>query len=127
MMRFVIVRMSISAGSFVKGGGVALMVNGTSNHVHILAKFRPDKAVSDVVRDLKSNTSGWIHKTFSGYGEFAWQAGYGAFTVSASQAEKARSYISNQEKHHEKVEFKEEFMALLSAHGVEFKEHFLWD
>ena len=78
-------------GAIRNAGGTALIVNGTADHVHILAGLRQDKALSDVVRDLKANTSGWIHKTFPVRSEFAWQAGYGAFTVSASQVEKARS------------------------------------
>ena len=114
-------------GGAVRGeGGMALAINGTPDHVHILARLRQDKAVSDVVRDLKSNASGWIHKTFPNHADFAWQSGYGAFTVSQSQLEKARAYIANQEAHHKKLTFKEEYEALLKAHGIDFKEEFLW-
>ncbi len=114
-------------GSIRKQGGVALIVGGTSDHVHILAKLRQDKTVADVLRDIKCNSSGWVHKTFSWLHEFGWQAGYGAFTVSASQIEKVRQYIANQQEHHRTRSFKEEFIALLDAHGVEYDERYLWD
>jgi putative transposase len=73
-----------------------LAINGVADHVHVLAKLRQDKALSDVIRDLKANASGWLHEIFPELKQFAWQNGYGAFTVSASQAESVRSYIANQ-------------------------------
>ena len=114
-------------GAVRNEGGVAFIVNGTSDHVHLLAKLRQDKALSEVVRGLKANTSGWIHKSIPGYSDFAWQSGYGAFTVSTSQLEKARGYISNQEEHHRNVTFQQEYVALLKAHGIQFNEAFIWD
>ena len=117
---------SISGGAVRGEGGMAHAINGTADHVHILARLRQDKAVSDIVRNLKSNASGWIHKTFSNHADFAWQSGYGAFTVSPSQLEKAIAYIANQEPHHKKFTFKEELTALLKAHNIEFNEEFLW-
>ena len=108
-------------------GGLALVVNGTADHVHLLARLRQDKAVSNVLRDIKSNASGWIHRTFPKHGDFAWQGGYAAFTVSPSQVEKLRRYILGQEEHHRKQSFKEELIALLKAHGIEFDERYLWD
>ena len=114
-------------GGGIRGeGGIALIVNGTVDHVHILAKSHQDKAVADVVRAVKANSSGWIHRTFPKMRAFAWQVGYGAFTVSASQVEKARRYITNQEKHHRRRGFKEEYIALLKAHEIEFDEEELW-
>lgn len=115
-------------GGAIRGeGGVALVVNGTSDHVHILARLRQDKAVSDVLRNIKSNSSGWIHDRFPQLRPFAWQAGYGAFTVSASQVEKAGQYITAQEEHHKRHSFKDEFVALLIAHGVDYDARYLWD
>ncbi|MFQ5491009.1 MAG: IS200/IS605 family transposase [Phycisphaerae bacterium] len=99
-------------------GGTALIVNGTADHVHILARLRQDKALSDVIRSIKANASKWIHQTFAPQRSFAWQAGYGAFTVSESQVEKVRRYIADQEIHHCKRSFDEEFAALLRAHGI---------
>ena len=112
-------------GAIRSEGGIALIVNGTEDHIHLLAKIRQDKAVSEVVRAIKANSSKWIHKTFANCKDFAWQAGYGAFTVSVSQLQKVREYIQNQEEHHKKVSFREEFIALLKLHGVEFNERYL--
>jgi REP element-mobilizing transposase RayT len=113
-------------GSAIQGeGGVALSVGGTSDHVHILAKLRQDHAVSDVLCKVKSNSSGWIHRTFAELIRFGWQDGYGAFTVSTSQVEKVRRYILDQEEHHRRMSFEEEFASLLQAHGIEYDERYL--
>ena len=114
-------------GIIRKHGGTALIVNGTLDHVHLLANLRQDKSVSDVVCSTKSNSSGWVHRTFPELAEFGWQAGYGAFTVSPSQLERTRKYITRQAEHHKKLSFKEEFVALLKAHKIEYDERYLWD
>ena len=114
-------------GAIRSEGGIALAINGWLDHVHILAKLRQDKRVSDVLRDLKANSSGWIHREFVGLRGFAWQRGYGAFTVSQSQVEGVKRYIANQKVHHQTVSFKEEFLALLKAHGIEYDERYIWD
>jgi REP element-mobilizing transposase RayT len=108
-------------------GGTALLINGTADHVHILARLRQDKAISDVLRDIKANSTGWIHRTFPELQAFAWQGGYGAFTVSTSQVPRVRRYIENQEEHHRTQTFEEEFVALLKKHRIEFDERYLWD
>ncbi len=82
--------------------------------------------MSDVLRDLKANTSGWLHKTFPALQQFAWQNGYGAFTVSTSQATAVRRYIANQKAHHQQQSFEEEFVQLLKLHDVEYDERYLW-
>ena len=113
-------------GTIRKQGGIGLAINGMSDHIHVLAKLRADKAVSDVLRDLKANSSGWMHEVFPELKDFAWQNGYGAFTVSASQIEKVREYIANQEKHHRKIgSFRDEFIKLLRANEIEFDEKYL--
>ena len=115
-------------GGAIKGeGGIALSINGTDDHVHIFSKLRQDKAVSDVIRAIKANSSGWIHKTFPELETFQLQSGYGAFTVSQSQAQRVRSYITNQEEQHKSLAFKEEFIALLKAHQIEYDERYIWD
>ena len=114
-------------GTIRKQGGIALAINGMSDHLHVLAKLRADKAVSDVLRDLKANSSGWMHKVFPELKDFSWQNGYGAFTVSASQIEKVKEYIANQEKHHQKIgSFPDEFIKLLRANEIEFDEKYLF-
>lgn len=105
--------------------GTALIVNGTSDHVHLLARLRQDKAVSKTVGEIKANSSGWISRTFDGLAGFAWQEGYGAFTVSESQVPKVRHYIAKQEEHHQSVSFRDELKALLKAHGLPFDERYL--
>ena len=107
--------------------GIALIVNGMPDHVHLLAKLKQDRAVADVVRALKATSSGWIHRTFAGCREFAWQTGYGAFSVSQSQVAKVWAYIQNQEDHHRRKPFQHEFRALLRTHGIAFDEKALWD
>jgi putative transposase len=112
-------------GSVRRQGGITLAINGMSDHVHLLAKLKPDKALSDVLRDLKANASGWMHDVFPAMQDFSWQRGYGAFTVSVSQMDKVRTYIENQEMHHSKHSFRDEFIALLIANKVEFEEKYL--
>ncbi len=107
-------------------GGIALIVNGVADHVHLLVKLRPDRAVADVLRALKAGSSFWVHKTFLNHDHFAWQTGYGAFTVSQSQVETVRSYIQRQEEHHRTRPFRDEFAALLRAHGMQVPEEAMW-
>jgi len=114
-------------GALHSEGGTSMSINGCADHIHVLAKLRQDKAVSDVLRAIKANSSGWIHRTFVTLRGFAWQNGYGAFTVSQSQVEKVQRYIANQQRHHQRVSFKEEFIALLNAHGIDYDEKYLWD
>jgi putative transposase len=112
-------------GALRAEGGTALIVNGTADHVHILAKLRQDKALSKLVGELKVNSSGWISRTFENTAGFAWQEGYGAFTVSESQIPIVRRYVERQEEHHRKVSFLEEFKVILRAHGLPFDERYL--
>ncbi len=112
-------------GAIRAEGGVPLIINGTADHVHILAKLRQDKALSKLIGEVKANSSGWIGRTFGEMAEFAWQEGYGAFTVSESQTETVRRYIANQEEHHRRLTFADEVRRLLTAHRIAFDERFL--
>lgn len=107
-------------------GGVALEINGVADHLHLLAKLRQDRAVSDTIRDLKAYSSGWMHKVFPELHDFNWQNGYGAFTVGASQVADVSRYIANQKEHHKKRSFKDEFVAFLRKNEIEFDERYLW-
>ncbi len=113
-------------GIIRKQGGIALAINGVEDHVHVLAKLRQDKALSDMIRDFKANASGWMHDIFPELKDFAWQNGYGAFTVSASQIEIVRKYIAEQEIHHHKRSFEDEFTQLLRVNEIEFNDQYLW-
>ena len=107
-------------------GGICLELNGTDDHIHLLAKLRPDRAVSDVLRDLKANASGWMHDVFPALKHFSWQRGYGAFTVSGMNAESLVHYIRGQEEHHRHHSFEDEYRALLERYGIEYDERYLW-
>jgi REP element-mobilizing transposase RayT len=114
-------------GGIVRGlGGISIAIGGIEDHLHLLAKLRPDKALSSVLRDLKANSSGWMHDVFPEVRDFSWQNGYGAFTVSASQVPSVEKYILNQETHHRKRSFRDEFVEMLKANDIEFDERFLW-
>lgn len=105
--------------------GVAESVGGVADHVHLLLGLRATHCLADLVRDVKSVSSRWVHEEIP-LASFAWQEGYGAFTVSASQREMVSDYIRRQEEHHRRRTFQEEYRALLQRAGVEFDERFLW-
>jgi putative transposase len=112
-------------GTIRSFGGVSLELNGAEDHVHLLAKLRPDRAVSDVLRDLKANATGWMHDVFPSLKNFCWQRGYGAFTVSQSNVEEVRKYIARQKEHHRIVSFREEFIQFLTANGIEYDKRYV--
>jgi putative transposase len=112
-------------GTIRELGGILLAINGTEDHVHLLMKLRPYKALSDVLRDLKANASGWMHDVFPHLKDFSWQRGYGAFTVSQSNVEKVQDYIARQKEHHQKKSFRDEFVEFLEANGIEYDERYL--
>jgi REP element-mobilizing transposase RayT len=113
-------------GGTIRGlGGISLELNGTDDHVHLLTKLRPDTALSDVLRDLKANASGWMHDVFPELRDFSWQRGYGAFTVSQSSVEEVRRYIARQKEHHQTLSFREEFIQFLKANEIEYDERYL--
>jgi REP element-mobilizing transposase RayT len=107
--------------------GRALTIGGTDNHLHGLLSIGTDLAVGEIMAKWKSLSSGWVHKTFPESPDFAWQIGYGAFSVSQSNAEKVIAYIGGQAEHHKRQTFEEEFVALLKRHGVQFDPHHVWD
>lgn len=99
-------------------GGVLLTAGGMPDHVHLLAGWGTTVTVAEMLKELKGSSSHWINEQSTN--GFAWQEGYGAFTVSASQLLTVRKYILNQEEHHKKVSFAQEFMGLLKKHRVSF-------
>jgi putative transposase len=106
--------------------GVARLINGTEDHVHILASLPADVAIAECLRIVKANSSRWVHEKFGNHRSFAWQAGYGAFSVSASNEKQVIGYIRDQERRHRTMAFQEEFIALLRKHCIAFDERFLW-
>src|ERR1700674_2231720 len=95
---------------------IALAVGGTENHVHILFHLPPKLALAKAVLLLKANSSKWMTERGN---EFSWQEGYGAFSVRSSSTDSVIQYIKNQEKHHRKFSFEQEFRAILQRHGLE--------
>jgi REP element-mobilizing transposase RayT len=106
---------------------VLLAAGGIADHVHLLISLGRELAIADAVRLLKANSSGWIHDTFPDRQVFAWQVGYGAFSVSYSNLKVVKRYIANQEKHHRRRTFQEEYREFLVKHDVEFDERYVWD
>ena len=114
-------------GGIIRGfGGSMLSIGGIEDHLHIFTRLRPDKALSEVLCSLKANSSGWMHEVFPDARDFYWQNGYGAFTVSTSQIEVVSNYIANQEQHHKKRSFREEFIEILRVNEIDFDEKYLW-
>jgi REP element-mobilizing transposase RayT len=102
---------------------IALAVGGTQDHVHLLFHLPPSLALAKAVLLLKSNSSKWMGEQGR---EFSWQEGYGAFSVSSSNLNAVMRYIHNQEAHHRKIGFEEEFRAILKRHGVEYEPKYVF-
>jgi len=107
--------------------GVCLLVNGMPDHLHVLAKLRPDHRVADVVRSIKATSCGRVHRYRADMAHFAWQGGYGAFTVSHADVERVRAYIADQEDHHRGMTIDDEFLTLFRDNGIDVDEKTLWD
>ena len=105
----------------------SIIVNGVSNHVHIFIGLNPSKSISDTVHDLKRSSSLFINKERLCKGKFSWQEGYGAFTYSRSQLNNVYQYILNQEEHHKRTTFKEEYISFLTEFEIDYEERFLFD
>ena len=105
--------------------GTALIINGTADHVHMLVRVRPSQSASEIARLVKTNSSKWVREKWSR--EFAWQTGYGVFSVSESSVPAVTKYIAAQEEHHKKHSFQEEFVAFLKKNGIAYDERYIWD
>lgn len=105
--------------------GKAYGINGTNDHVHMLISLPPNISTSDALRFIKANSSGWVSDKWKK--AFAWQLGYGAFSVSKSNVPEVLRYIANQEKHHRRVTFKNEFVDFLRAHDIDYDERYIWN
>lgn len=104
-----------------------IIVGGVEDHVHILARHARTITQADWVKELKRVSSLWIKERDSSLRDFVWQSGYGIFSVSASNVESVERYIANQEEHHRKTTFQDEYRAFLKRHGVPWDEKYLWD
>ena len=104
-----------------------IAINGMPDHIHILIGLKPDKSISDLVRDIKANSSKFINNQKWINGKFEWQTGFGAFSYSHSQLTNVINYIQNQEQHHKTKTFKEEYVEFLKLFNVEFKNEYLFE
>jgi REP element-mobilizing transposase RayT len=105
--------------------GTALIINGESDHVHMLIRVRPVHSAAVIVRVVKANSSRWVRGKYSP--RFGWQTGYGVFSVSESHVAAVTEYIAGQKEHHEKHSFQEEFVAFLKKNHIEYDERYIWD
>ena len=106
-------------------GGSLIEAHGPADHIHLAAVLPPTKTVSEMLRDIKANSSRWIHESFGELRTFAWQDGYAAFAVSLSVMPKVVDYIRRQVEHHRKMTFEEEMVRLLTQHGIEFDRRYI--
>lgn len=115
-------------GIIVNNKALVIQIGGIHNHLHILCTLPRTISIADFVEDIKKCSSKWIKKLNPYYSYFAWQGGYGVFSVSASQVTKVKNYILNQKKHHNVKSFEDEYVFLLETHDIEYnKEYFLKD
>ena len=109
-----------------ENGGKVLSLNAMQDHVHLLWELPPTTSMSDALRVLKTNSSRWVRETFGAGKPFAWQTGYGAFSVSRSNIAAVAKYIEAQEVHHRKRTFDEEFVKLLAKHGIGYDPKYVF-
>ncbi|MFM7428801.1 MAG: IS200/IS605 family transposase [Flammeovirgaceae bacterium] len=104
-----------------------IIVNGVADHIHCFIGLKPSMSISDLMRDVKNNSSKFINDKGFVKGKFSWQEGYGAFSYSHSQIEQVYNYILNQEMHHQKKTFKEEYLEFLTKYEIDYKTEYLFD
>ncbi len=108
-------------------GCPVLCVGGVADHVHILCRLGRNIAIADLVKELKRDSSLWVKTKAAALGDFYWQSGYGAFSVSPGHVEPLRGYIARQEEHHRAETFQDEFRRLLRKYGLAWDERYVWD
>jgi REP element-mobilizing transposase RayT len=105
----------------------AVLINSVEDHVHILFNMGRTVTLAQVVEDVKKSSSKWIKTQGLSFSKFAWQAGYGGFSVSESNTPKVANYIQNQEEHHRVKSFQEEYREFLTKHKIQYDERYVWD
>lgn len=108
-------------------GQKLIAINGVADHVHILIGLRPAMALADLVREIKADSTNFINKERFVHGRFSWQEGYGAFSYGHSQLDTIIRYIQNQEKHHKRRSFKNEYLTLLRKFDIAFEDKYVFD
>lgn len=118
--------MGYMAGILANWKSPAVIIGSVEDHVHVLFCLSKNHALCEVVEEVKRDSSKWLKAQGPEFAEFYWQNGYGAFSVSPSLEDTVRRYIANQEEHHKKMSFQDEFREFCRRHGVEFDEHYVW-
>lgn len=113
-------------GIVQNSGHKMLAVNGMADHVHVFVGLNPKQSISDLLQDIKGDSSKWINEKRLVHGRFEWQSGYGAFSYGQSQIDEVVKYILNQEEHHRKRTFQEEYTGFLKQFKVEFDERYVF-
>jgi REP element-mobilizing transposase RayT len=104
-----------------------IRIGGVEDHVHILCRLSKTLDVSTLIRELKRDSSKWIKEEYPQLADFHWQNGYGGFSISPSHVEVLRAYIENQEEHHRRESFQDEFRRLCRKYGIDIDERYVWD
>jgi REP element-mobilizing transposase RayT len=112
-------------GIIQNNGHKLIAINGVSNHLHIATGYKPHQLIPDLLQDIKGSSSKWINEKNFINGKFKWQEGYGAFSFSHSQIDRVANYIKNQERHHKKQTFREEYLQLLKKYNVTYNEKYI--
>lgn len=112
-------------GIVKKNGHKLIAINGMPNHLHIAVGYKPHQLIPALLQDIKGDSSKWINSKKFIRGHFSWQAGYGAFSFSHSQIDAVVKYIKNQEEHHKKKSFREEYLNLLKKYEIVFDEKYI--
>jgi len=107
--------------------GIPCLINGTADHVHILSTLPRTVTLAKYIEEIKRPSSRWIKTKDGMYQKFAWQNGYGAFSVSSSRVDSVKRYIAGQKEHHRTVTFQEELLEFLQKYNVAYDERYLWD
>jgi len=115
------------SGIITSKGQKSIIVNGVADHIHCFIGIKPSTSLSELIRDIKNNSSKFINEKQLVKGKFQWQEGFGAFSYATSQVKNVYNYILNQEEHHKKTSFKEEYLTLLENYEVDYEEKYLFD
>jgi REP element-mobilizing transposase RayT len=113
-------------GIIQQNGHKLLQINGMPDHIHVLFGMRSIQSLSDLMKQVKQDSSKWINLNKLSTGKFSWQEGYGAFSYSKSQVPRIIHYIQDQQEHHKKQSFSEEYLSLLRIHDIDYDERFLF-
>jgi putative transposase len=120
-------RLCAYIGGIIKElGGILIEINTMPEHIHFNVYIPKTISVSKFMEIVKANSSKWVHDTFPEKKDFGWQDGYGAFSVSKSSEKKVIQYIQDQQNHHRKMSFQEEFVGFLNKYNIEYDEKYIW-